>query len=247
MYVTGSDAWNSQKRMSEGQESGAKGPARSAAGFTRAGAGRQPRRGAVLGPKTAISCIGSPEPFAYSAGAPILMAHDRPFPVPEHLCGPAGELFRPGGADPGGRPPADQAEPAAGRPARPRSGPAVDSPEGAEILAGKRAARRRRPDRDGLCRPPVRAFRAAARRRPRHPARRGHRRRRRPPRHPAQGLAARRRSRAAATAAPRSARCCANTSSARRCSRWAFRPRARSPPSSPASACSARPCCPARC
>ena len=52
----------------------------------------------------------------------------------------------------------------------------------------KTAARRRRPDRDGLCRPPVRSFRAAARRRPRHPARRGDRRRRRPPRHPAQGL-----------------------------------------------------------
>ena len=42
----------------------------------------------------------------------------------------------------------------------------------------------------------------------------------------------RRRSRAAATAAPRSARCCANTSSARRWRRSAFRPRARSPRSS---------------
>ena len=52
----------------------------------------------------------------------------------------------------------------------------------------KAASRRRRPDRDGLCRPPVRSFRAAARRRPRHPARRGDRRRRHPPRHPAQGL-----------------------------------------------------------
>ena len=94
------------------------------------------------------------------------------------------------------------------------------------------AARRRRSDRDGLCRPPVRALCSPARRRPRHPARRGHRQGRRPPRHPAQGLRAPPRSPAAATAAPRSGRCCANTSSARRCSRWAFRPRARSRPSS---------------
>ncbi len=106
----------------------------------------------------------------------------------------------------------------------------LETPEGAEILAGKTTARRRRSDRDGLCRPPVRALCSPARRWPRHPARRGHRQGRRPPRYPAQGIAAPPRSPAAATAAPRSGRCCANTSSARRCSRWAFRPPARSPP-----------------
>ena len=58
---------------------------------------------------------------------------------------------------------------------------------------------------------------------------------------------ARRRSRAAATAARRWGRCCANTSSARRWRRSAFRPRARSRRSPPASRWCARPCCPARC
>ena len=57
-------------------------------------------------------------PHAYLDG------HDGPFSLPEHLCGAAGELFRAGGADAGGRTPADQIEPAAGAPSRPRSGPA---------------------------------------------------------------------------------------------------------------------------
>jgi hypothetical protein len=46
-------------------------------------------------------------------------------------------------------------------------------PQGLEVLAGIRGAGRRRADRDGLCGPPVRAFRAAARRRPRDPFGRG--------------------------------------------------------------------------
>ena len=159
----------------------------------------------------------------------LSLGHDRPFPVPEHLFGAAGELFRPRGADPRRRPPADQAEPGPGRPSRARSRPAGEPGRGRNPRR-KAPARRRRPDRDGLCRPPVRPFRAPARRRPRHPARRGHRQGRRPPRHPAQGLgpdavlAPGRRPRRAR------ARCCANTSSARRCSPWASRPPARSPP-----------------
>ena len=162
-------------------------------------------------------------------GRAYLEAHDSPFPVPEHLYGAAGELFRPRGADPGRRPAADQAEPAAGGPARPRSRPARE-PRGRRDPGRQAGPRRRRPDRDGLCRPPVRPFRAPARRRPRDPARRSHRRRRRPPRHPAQGIrpdavfAPRRRPRRARV------RCCANTSSARRCPHLAFPPRARSPP-----------------
>src|ERR1700761_7495862 len=56
--------------------------------------------------------------------ARLSLVHDRAFPLPEHLLSLAGEFFRPRGADAGGIPPADQAEPAAGRPARARSGPA---------------------------------------------------------------------------------------------------------------------------
>ena len=63
------------------------------------------------------------EPIAYSAPARLSLGHDRPFPVPEHLFGAAGELFRPRGADPRRRPAADQAEPGAGGPARARSRP----------------------------------------------------------------------------------------------------------------------------
>src|SRR6266571_4676286 len=34
----------------------------------------------------------------------LSLGHDRPFPVPEHLFGAAGELFRPRGPHPGRRP-----------------------------------------------------------------------------------------------------------------------------------------------
>ena len=168
-------------------ESGGQRPPEVRAGFTRGRAGRQPNGGACFAPQNAHFRQHRPEPFAYSRGRAYLVGHDRPFPLPEHLCGAAGELFRPRRADPGRRAAADQAEPAAGGPSRPRSGPARE-PGRRRNPRRQAAARRRRPDRDGLCRPPVRPFRAPARRRPRHPARRGHRRRRRPPRHPAQGL-----------------------------------------------------------
>ena len=54
-----------------------------------------------------------------------------------------------------------------------------------------------------------------------------------------------RRSPAAATVWPRSARCCASTSSARRCTPWASPPPARSPWWRRAGRCTARRCCPA--
>ena len=56
-----------------------------------------------------------------------------------------------------------------------------------------------------------------------------------------------RRSRAAATAWPRSARCCASTSSARRCTPSASPRPAPSPSSRPGGRCAARPCCRAPC
>ena len=64
----------------------------------------------------------------------------------------------------------------------------LSSPEGVEVLAGNRRARRRRADRARLCGTPVRPLRAAARRWARHPARRGGRAGRHAARHPAQGL-----------------------------------------------------------
>ena len=80
----------------------------------------------------------------------------------------------------------------------------LSSPEGVAILAGNRGARAGRTAGHGLCRAPVRPFRAAARRRPRHPARRG----RRSPMACAATSSSRapapRPSPAAATAAPRS-------------------------------------------
>ena len=88
---------------------------------------------------------------------------------------------------------------------------------------------------------------AAARRRAGAAARRARRRRR-----PACATCTSRapgapRSPAAATGWPRSARCCASTSSARRCTRSASRPPARSPSWRPAARCTARRCCPAPC
>ena len=147
------------------------------------------------------------KPIVYSRPR-LSLSHDGPFPVPEHLCGAAGELFRARGADAGRRSAADQAEPGAGRPSRPRSGLAATARRAPKSWPAS-ASPRGRADRDGLCRPPVRPFRAAARRRPRHPARRGRRHGRRAPRHPAQGrrpdavLAPRRRPRRARAGAAR--------------------------------------------
>ena len=67
----------------------------------------------------------------------LSLGHDRPFPVPEHLCGAAGELFRPRRPYPRRQPPADQAEPALAVQLG-LDPDLLESPEGAEILAGKR-------------------------------------------------------------------------------------------------------------
>src|SRR3982074_308705 len=70
---------------------------------------------AVFGSKTAISA----SPHRDRLPIPCLhlsLADDRPFPVPEHLFGAAGELFCPSGADARSQPPADQAEPGLGDP-----------------------------------------------------------------------------------------------------------------------------------
>ena len=217
----------SQNRCRRDRIGGQK-PARSAGGFTRGTEGRQPNAGCfertVLGSKN--------EP---AIAAPILSAMTVHFPFQNTYAAlPANFFARVA--------PTPVAAPRLIKLNRPLAVQLGLDPDLLETPGRRRnprrqdAARRRRADRDGLCRPPVRAFRAPARRRPRHPARRGHRQGRRPPRHPAQGLRPHARSRAAATAAPRSGRCCANTSSARPCSRSAFRPRARSPPSSPARA-----------
>src|SRR5258708_17131741 len=122
MYVTGSDAWNSEKSDVGGQEWGAKARAKCGRVYpSRRGAAT--KAGAVLGSKTVISRMEAPNRLPIP-GRRLSLAHDRPFPVPEHLFGAAVELFRPGSAHASGLPAADQAEPAAGAPARPRSGPA---------------------------------------------------------------------------------------------------------------------------
>ena len=117
--------------------------------------------------------------------------------------------------DPRGRAPADQAEPAAGRPARARSRPAGEP------------GRRRNPRRQRACptaptrsRWPMPATSSAISCRSSATAARSCSARSSTATASAATSSsrapARRRSRAAATAAPRSARCCANTSSARR-------------------------------
>ena len=143
--------------------------------------------GPVLGSKSDDFRPTGPEPFAYSAPAPIFEAMTVHFPFQNTYSALPANFFARVAPTPVAAPAADQAEPAAGGPARARSGRAGD-PGRRRNPRRQAPARRRRPDRHGLCRPPVRPFRAPARRRPGHPARRGHRHGRRPPRHPAQGL-----------------------------------------------------------
>src|SRR6478736_5321017 len=92
-----------------GQNRGAK-PARIAGGFTRRNEGRQPMAGPVSGSGSEISAAIKPNRLPIPCPR-LSVGHDRPFPVPEHLFGPAGDLFRPGGPYPRGGSPADQAEP----------------------------------------------------------------------------------------------------------------------------------------
>ena len=164
-----------------------------------------------------------------------LGAMTRAFPVPEHLCGAAGELFRPRGADPGRRAPADQAEPAAWRSISgsiPTCWRARRAPKSSPASACPTAPIRSRwpmPATSSAisCRSSATAAPSCSARSSTATASAAT---------SSSRARARRRSPAAATAARRSGRCCANTSSARRWPRSASRPRARSPPSSPARA-----------
>ena len=225
MYVTGSDAWKSQKQMSEGRIGG---KARANCGRvypTRARGGNQWRGlfcapGARFPPAPArtvclfraraylwVMTVHFPFQNTYSALPASFFARVAPTPVAApRLIKLNRALAVHLGLDPD----------------------VLESPEGAEILAGKRLPDGADPiamayaghqfghfvpqlgdgraillgeviDRDGVRRDIQ-----------------------------LKG-AARRRSRAGATAAPRSARCCANTSSARRCLPWASRPPARWP------------------
>ena len=143
-------------------------------------------RGLFWAPSATFRSPRRPKPLPISARA-YLEAMTVHFPFQNTYAALPANFFARVAPTPVAAPAADQAEPAAGGPSRPRSGPARQ-PGRRRNPRRQPHARRRRPDRDGLCRPPVRAFRAAARRRPRHPARRSHRPRRRAPRHPAQGL-----------------------------------------------------------
>ena len=68
MYVTGSDAWKSQKQMSEGRIGGQS--LREVRRVYPTRPGRQPMAGAVLAPKRDFQ-LPEAEPFAYSGAAPI--------------------------------------------------------------------------------------------------------------------------------------------------------------------------------
>ena len=72
MYVTGSDAWNSQKQVSEGRIGG-QSRSEVAQGLPeQAGSGNQSRGLICAG--NATFAAQSPEPFAYCGLAPILGA-----------------------------------------------------------------------------------------------------------------------------------------------------------------------------
>ena len=69
MYVTGSDAWNSQKLMSEARIGG-KSPSEKAEGLPDAVMRGNQSQGLFLRPERDFSVRG-PEPFAYCRAAPI--------------------------------------------------------------------------------------------------------------------------------------------------------------------------------
>src|SRR4051812_43365973 len=109
MYVTGSDAWKVPKQMSEGRIGG-KSRSEVAEGLPEGAKGGNQwpglfyARNARFAHSTGPNRLPIPRPR-------LSLDYDRPFPVPEHLFGAAGELFRPRGPDPRRRSPADQAEP----------------------------------------------------------------------------------------------------------------------------------------
>ena len=71
MYVTGSDAWNSQKQMSEGQNRGPKARREVRQGLPDGARRGNQWRGLFCGSETRDFRPHRPEPFAYSAPAPI--------------------------------------------------------------------------------------------------------------------------------------------------------------------------------
>ncbi len=70
MYVTGSDAWNSQKQMSE-VRIGGQSPRELREGLPDAAKGGNQWQGLFCDPDSEISARARPEPFAYSVPAPI--------------------------------------------------------------------------------------------------------------------------------------------------------------------------------
>ena len=189
--------------------------------------------GPRFGPKSGVSMHFRPEPFAYSAGAPILMAMTVHFPFQNTYAALPANFFARVAPTPVAAPrliklnrplavhlgldPDRAVEPRRA----PKSSPANACPTGPIRSRWPMPA-----TSSGIsCRSSATAGRFCSARSstPMASAATSSSRAR-----------VRRRSRAGATAAPRSGRCCANTSSARRCLRWGFRPRARSRPSSPA-------------
>ena len=69
MYVTGSDAWSSQKQMSEGRIGG-KSTSEGAEGLPDAGVSGNQGHGLFCSPGTTFQ-PNEAEPFAYSGAAPI--------------------------------------------------------------------------------------------------------------------------------------------------------------------------------
>jgi hypothetical protein len=70
MYVTGSDAWNSQKSDVGGQESGGESPREVRQGLPEPARGGNQGRG-CFGLKNGHFADEHPEPFAYFPAAPI--------------------------------------------------------------------------------------------------------------------------------------------------------------------------------
>src|SRR6266851_1890662 len=126
----------SKNRYLRGRIGRPKGPARSAAGFTRRGQARQPAPGPFWPQKRRFEPPGL-QPFAYSPGAPILMAMTVHFPFQNTYAALPANFFARVAPTPVASPRLIKLN----RPLAAHLGLDPDllsSPEGAEILAGKR-------------------------------------------------------------------------------------------------------------
>src|SRR5882724_5197366 len=123
------------KKLAEGRIGELGCTPREASGFTRGFQARQPNahgsaswkmmpNPSKSAGKTSDLCSRPPATDCLILRRAYLLAYDGPFPLRKHLCGAAGELFRPRRTDPRDLPKTDQAEPAACDPPRPRSGSA---------------------------------------------------------------------------------------------------------------------------